>query len=84
MALRAFRGEFLVAIDDAEIETVERDASAGPVTLDQLTAYLVEAVRVRWLDEDYGNPVGVQSIELHYDTLAELPAAEVKHLYDQS
>lgn len=71
--LRVFRGTFLVAIDEAELEC--------PATLEDVRQYLNEAASIDWNAEQFGDPVGMQSMELDFESLQELPAGEVKELY---
>jgi hypothetical protein len=70
MALRVFRGTFLVTIDD---EQTDRD-SDQPVSLEELKDYLADALQPVLDTEEYGNPVGFASAELDFDSLRELPA----------
>jgi hypothetical protein len=73
--LRAFKGTFLVAIDQNEADEEQ------PVSLDDLSAYLKEALILDIDTEDHGNPVGFLSAELHFDMLEELPDDELRRLY---
>jgi hypothetical protein len=77
--LRVFTGTFLVAIDPSE---ADEDGEA-PFSLDDLTAYLKDALVLDVDTEECGNPVGFQSAELLFDTLEQLPADEVRRLYRQ-
>ena len=77
MTLRAFRATFLVAIDENELDT----APETPITLEQVKEYLTDALILSFNEEDYGNPCGVQSMEVGIDSLTELPADEVAKLY---
>jgi hypothetical protein len=74
--LRAFKGRFVVAIDPSEADEGEQ-----PVTVDDLTTFLKDALVFDVDTEECGNPVGFQSAELLHDTLEELPADEVRRLY---
>lgn len=81
--MRAFRGAFLVAIDDVEAtEQEQREEDAGPASLEELKSYLAKAVRPVLNDEEHGNPCGVQSVEMLFEELTELPQDEVRRLYD--
>lgn len=89
LTLRAFRGNFLVAIDDSEaddyddvFDEVEDDEDEpSPATLDAVKEYLKDAAAVDMDMEEYGNPVGFQSLELQFESLEELPPDEVRRLY---
>lgn len=80
MALRAFTATFRCAIDVADEEDDDGEPMAEP-TLEEIKAYLNDALVLDYDSEEYGNPVGMQSIEVNIDTLKELPKAEVKKLY---
>jgi hypothetical protein len=77
--LRAFKGTFLVAIDESEVD--DEDDGEEPVTLDGLTNFLKDALALDVDTEDHGNMVGFQSAELLFNTLEELPDDEVRRLY---
>ena len=78
--LRAFKGTFLVAIDQSEADEGEGET---PLKLDDLTSYLKDALVLDVDTEEHGNPVGFQSAELLFDTLEELSAETVRLLYGQ-
>lgn len=80
MALRAFKTTFLVAIDEEEAGE-DHEEHAGPVTLEELKAYLGGALRLDWDVEDNGNACGVQSVEVDIEGLTELSPAEIQSLY---
>lgn len=84
MGLRAFKTTFLVAIDEDEALANEQRDSENPVTIEELRTYLSDALRLSFNDEDFGNEVGVQSLQVLIENLEELPAAEVKRLYPTS
>lgn len=85
MTLRAFKAAFLVAIDDQEAVQEEfRDTEQGPVTLDELKAYLKDALRVDVEIENFRNDVGWQSAEVLIDELTELPPEEVQTRYGKT
>lgn len=77
MALRAFRTTFICAIDRDEID----DDEVAEPTLDEVKSYLEDALVVDFDTENNGNPVGLQSVEVHIEQLTELPPDEVKKLY---
>jgi hypothetical protein len=79
--LRAFRGTFLVAIDDEEMDEGRAETAPIKPTLSELKSYLHCAAKIDWDNENYGNPVGVTSMELGIEALQELTEAEVKELY---
>lgn len=80
MSLRVFKSTVFVAIDeDTAKENEERDPDAPPVSVDELTDYLRKGFRIDWLDEEFGNPVGIQSIEVDFD-FTELTAEEMAEL----
>lgn len=74
--LRAFKGTFLVAIDQSEADEGEQHVALG-----DLSGYLKQALVLDVDTEEHGNPVGFQSAELLIDTLEELPTDEVERLY---
>lgn len=77
--LRAFECRFLVAIDESELD----EPRSKPVSLEELKDYLHAAVVPQWNDEQHGNPCSVQSLEILFGSLKELPAAEVQKLYSK-
>jgi hypothetical protein len=81
MTLRAFRGQFLIAIDVDDADELEDGSRPLPATRDDLIAYLTSALVPVLRDEYHGNPVGFCSAELDFDTLNELPETEVRALY---
>ncbi len=90
MPLRAFRGTFLIAIDEVEADFADESAKGGPVvSLEEVKNFLKDAAVIDVNTDD--NPVGWQSAELLYDGnpeasiegLVELTPAEVERLYGQ-
>jgi hypothetical protein len=83
LGLRAFRGTFLVAIDENESPELEAgdETEPVPVTLVTLKEWLKKAIILDVNTEEEGDPHGFQSCELKFDSLYELPQSEVKRLY---
>lgn len=75
--LRAFTAVVRVAVEsDSEDEVA--------VSVDGLREYLAEAVVPVLRDEDCGNPYGVSSVELVWESLLELSGDAVDILYGRS
>ncbi len=92
MPLRAFRGTFLIAIDEAESDFADESEKGGPVvSLEEVKNFLKDAALIDVDTEEHGNPVGWTSAELIFDAqkpfgiegLVELTPAEVERLYGQ-
>ena len=94
--LRAFKATFLVAIDVDEIDpedleddfdpdTDTDDPDHVPVppepTIEDVRSYLQDALILDYDQDEYGNPVGVLSVEVDIDSLEELDPSEVEALY---
>lgn len=82
MAKHAFKITMLVYVDTAERD--EEDENGDPLpepTLDEIREYLEEALTLDVDTEEYQNPVGFQSAEIDFDSMAEMTAAERKRLY---
>lgn len=67
--MRIFKATFRCAIDDAEL--IEEGDRETPVTLEELKKYLNDALIVDF-NEEHGNPVGLQSVEVDYEELEEI------------
>ncbi len=76
---RAFRFEGLVATDVSG-DVGDDGKPLREVTLEKLRDYLVRAGRVSWDMERCGD-IGVSSMEIHWESLQELPRVEVDRLY---
>jgi hypothetical protein len=82
MALRAFRGSFLVAFDEADaVANEDRAEGDPPATREEILAYLKAALVLDIRLEDAGNPIGFQSAQLLFDSLRELPEDDLTKLY---
>jgi len=77
MALRAFRGTFLVAIDNDELDEPKKRLPS----LKAVKKWLNEAMILDVDLEGAGNSLGFQSCELVTDSLEELSPDEVNKLY---
>lgn len=64
--MRTFTATFRLEIDENE-----GDAKTS-ATIEQLKYWLSDAIAIDVDTEEYGNPYGLQSAELHLETLAEL------------
>ena len=74
--LRAFEVKMLIAIDESEAD--ERDY---PVTLQEVKDFVGDAAEIVLDLEEHGNPCGVGSVEVNFDTMRELSPEEVKQVY---
>lgn len=81
--MRAFRTTFLCAIDENEAVDNDQRETGVPVTLEEVKRYLSDALRLSFDDEQCGNPIGLQSLEVHIEQLEELPQNEVEKLYEK-
>lgn len=76
-SIRAFVVPVVVLIDDQEaIDDERRDEAKGPVTLEELKNYLSDAMIVDWNVEEYGNEVGLESLNVHFEEIRELSPEE--------
>lgn len=92
--LRVFQTTCLVAIDTDELDDVVdigsgRFNATDPVNLHQVNLedvknHLKDALIVDWNCEEYGNPIGLQSIEVDIEELQELTPEQVEQLYKKS
>ncbi len=76
--LRVFSTTCLVAIDADELDEPKN------INLEDVKSHLNDALIVDWNCEDYGNPIGLQSVEVHIDQLQELSQEQVQKLYKKS
>jgi len=72
---------FVLIDEDEAVADEQREEDAGPVTLEEAKEYLNEALYPSWDTEDYGNPIGVESVNQHVSEMIELPPEEVKRLF---
>jgi hypothetical protein len=78
--LRGFVGTFRCAINTSELSSEERPEGDEP-TLEEVKAYLQEALRVDFDMEDCGNAVGISSVEVDIEGLKEISPEEVARVY---
>lgn len=78
--LRGFVGTFRCAIDTAEL-TSEECPEVDEPTLEEVKAYLQDALKVDFDMEGCGNPVGITSVEVDIEGLKEIPPEEVARVY---
>lgn len=85
MALRAFKVTMFVAIDaDERDECQVNDGELTPEpNANNVKKFLQDAL-ILDVDEEFGNPIGFQSAEIIYDTLAEMSPEEVKANYGKT
>lgn len=87
--IRAFKGTFLVCLDQYELDDVAENewAEAGKkvadVTTQELSDWLGRAVRVEVHDEQHPNTVGWSSVEMKFDTVTPLTPEELALYYGQ-
>lgn len=72
--MQIFKATFRCAIDEAEL--LEEGDRETPVTLEELKEYLSQSLIVSFNDEEYGNPVGLQSVEVDVEELEEIKFEE--------
>ncbi len=75
--LRAFKGTFFVTIDPAD----SNEDEPPTVTIEALRDHLSDLVCLDLDFEEVGNPLGVSSVALYYDTMQEMSPEEVKKYY---
>lgn len=81
--LRGFKATFFVLIDEDQLEFDDDDDEKKIIEIQtgEIQQFLEEAVKLDVDMEECGNPVGWDSIELHYDTLTEMTPKEMVDYY---
>lgn len=70
MKQKVYAATVLIFVDEQEaIQEGQRDADAGPLTIEELSEYLMDAVHLDLDVENNSNPCGVGSIDIDWGTL---------------
>lgn len=69
--IRFFKGEFVVSIN-------ENEGDDPPLELNKIKDFLKESVLIDIDFEEFGDPVGLESLEMNFDSLVEFSPKEVE------
>lgn len=84
MTKHYLKGTFYVVVDPNEaVENEQREPEDGDVSLDEVKEHLKKAVYLGLNDEEHGNPIGMESMEIDYESLQGLTREEKQDLYGE-